>query len=118
MPHDPTLSKPSRRFDLRVVLALSLLAMLSVLAVRALRPETRATPLDVAMAEAAIVSQTGGLTVLTADGGTQDLLMILDGRNEDLLVYRTDSQQGLQLVQRFSVPQIFSDARSRSLGAP
>lgn len=108
----------TRRFDVRVVLTLTLLAMLGVLAVRAMRPEARTTPLDVAMAQAAVVSQTGGLTVLTADGGSQDLLMILDGRNEDLLVYRTDSQQGLQLLQRFSVPQIFSDARSRSLGAP
>jgi hypothetical protein len=107
-----------RGFDLRVALALSLALLIGLIAFRAARPAQVSTPLDVAMAQAALVSQTGGLTVMTADGGSQDLLMILDGRNEDLLVYRTDSQQGLQLMQRYSVPQVFTDARSRSQGTP
>jgi hypothetical protein len=65
---------------------------------------------------AGVVSQTGGLTCLTTDAGNEDLLLVLDGRNEELFVYRTDNKQGLQLLQRYPLPQMFVDARARSSG--
>lgn len=73
--------------------------------------------LDVGMAQAdELVSQTGGLTVLSTDGGNEDILVVLDGRNEEMFVYRTDVNAGIQLLQRYTIPQLFSDARARSLG--
>jgi hypothetical protein len=41
---------------------------------------------------------------------------VLDTRNEELLVYRTDVNAGMQLSQRYAVSQLFLDARARSLG--
>ena len=73
--------------------------------------------IEAGMAQAAeLVSQTGGLTVLSTDGGNEDLLVVLDGRNEEMFVYRTDINAGIQLLQRYTVPQLFTDARARSLG--
>ncbi|MFO0831104.1 MAG: hypothetical protein U0637_04575 [Phycisphaerales bacterium] len=68
------------------------------------------------VAQGAVVSQTGGLTCMTTDIGNEDLLLVLDSRNEELFVYRTDSKAGMQLLQRYPVPQMFVDARGRSQG--
>jgi hypothetical protein len=67
-------------------------------------------------ARAGMVSSAGGHTVMTADGNNEDLLLVLDGRNEELFVYRTDANRGVQLFQRMSLPEVFNDARGRSLG--
>jgi hypothetical protein len=74
-------------------------------------------PFD-ASARADLVSQVGGLTVLTSDAGGDDVLLVLDSRNEELFVYKTTNNDGIQLAQRYSVPQLFIDARARALGAP
>jgi hypothetical protein len=74
-------------------------------------------PFD-ASARADLVSQVGGLTVLTSDAGGDDVLLVLDSRNEELFVYKTTNNNGIQLAQRYSVPQLFIDARARALGAP
>ncbi|HYE60776.1 MAG TPA: hypothetical protein VD997_02170 [Phycisphaerales bacterium] len=66
-------------------------------------------------AQAGMVSQTGNLTVMTADGGADDLLLVLEGRTEELLVYRSD-RNGVLLQQRLSVPKLFQDARAMSQG--
>lgn len=66
-------------------------------------------------AHAGMVSQTGNLTVMTADAGADDLLLVLEGRTEELLVYRSD-RNGVQLQQRLSVPKLFQDARAMTQG--
>ncbi|MBX3382212.1 MAG: hypothetical protein KF864_01760 [Phycisphaeraceae bacterium] len=63
-----------------------------------------------------MVSQAGGHTIMAADAGNENLLMIIDSRSEELLVYRTTTQGGMQLFQRLNLPQVFSDARSRAVG--
>lgn len=68
------------------------------------------------IAEAAVVSQTGGLTVMTTEVAGEDILLVLDSRNEELFVYRADSKVGVQLLQRYPVPQLFVDARARTRG--
>lgn len=68
------------------------------------------------VASGAVVSQTGGLTCMTTDIINEDLLLVLDSRNEELFVYRTDPKSGMQLLQRYPVPQMFIDARGRSQG--
>jgi hypothetical protein len=67
-------------------------------------------------AQAGMVSSSGQLTVLTAEASNEDLLVILDGRGEDLYVYRTDARNGMQLFQKLAVPQLFSEARAKNLG--
>jgi hypothetical protein len=69
-------------------------------------------------AEAGLVSLAGGLTVLTAGAGNEDVLVVLDERNERLMVYRTDARQGVQLMQQIPLQELFAEARARSLGAP
>lgn len=68
------------------------------------------------VAQAAVVSQTGGLTVMTSEVAGEDVLLVLDSRNEELFVYRADSKVGVQLLQRYPVPQLFVDARARTRG--
>jgi hypothetical protein len=47
-----------------------------------------------------MVSSSGQLTVLTAEASNEDLLIVLDGRGEDLYVYRTDARYGVQGLAR------------------
>ena len=63
-----------------------------------------------------MVGQSGQHTILSADASNEDVLLVLDGRNEELMVYRTDVSKGIQIYQRLSLPQVFSDARSRVSG--
>jgi hypothetical protein len=63
-----------------------------------------------------MVSQVGGHTVMATDAGNENLLLIIDSRSEEMLVYRTSTQGGMQLFQRLNLPQVFSDARSRAVG--
>jgi len=67
-------------------------------------------------ASAGQVSQVGGYTVMTSDANTEDILLVLDGRNEQLSVYRNENNTSVQLYQRVSLPRLFSDARTREQG--
>jgi hypothetical protein len=125
--NEDTTSRCSRgcRFDIRWALC----ALLCVLCVAADTKLGRSTnresspkftlPFDAQTALATpLVSQVGGLTVMTTDATNEDLLVVLDSRNEELFVYRADANAGVQLLQRYPIPQLFVDARARSLGGP
>lgn len=74
-------------------------------------------PIGGSSASGGMVSQAGQHTMLTAESGAEDLLIVLDGRNEELFVYRTDSRRGeMQLYQRLGLAAVFNDARSRNAG--
>lgn len=106
-----------RKQPLVVVLLLTLAVFVGVLISRAMPSRTQNIfEVPAAFALPSDVSQTGGLTVLTSEAGNEDLLVVLDSRNEELFVYRTDLKQGSQLLQRYPVAQLFTDARARSLG--
>jgi hypothetical protein len=110
------------RFDIRY----ALVALLCVLCVAAgvkmgggAGGDKTALPFSLPEAQAAgVVSQVGGLTVMTTDATNEDLLLVLDSRNEELFVYRTQNNESVQLLQRYPIPQLFVDARARSLGGP
>ncbi len=106
--------------SLTITLWATLLALVATLFGMFATPSRSATPtlswLPEGAAHGAVVSQTGGLTCMTTDVGNEDLLLVLDSRNEELFVYRTDSKTGMQLLQRYPVPQMFIDARGRSQG--
>ncbi|MFO0857387.1 MAG: hypothetical protein U0640_08545 [Phycisphaerales bacterium] len=104
-----------------VVLFLTLAVFVGVLVSRAMPNRAQsnawgAFDVPAAFALPSDVSQTGGLTVLTSEAGNEDLLVLLDSRNEELFVYKTDLKQGSQLLQRYPVAQLFTDARARSVG--
>lgn len=64
-----------------------------------------------------MVAQAGVYTALISPGGNDDLLVVLDGRSEELMVYRPDGNQGVpQLVQRLNVQTLFTEARTRAEG--
>jgi hypothetical protein len=112
----------ARRSPVAVILTLTLALLVGVLIARFhARPAAEpAAAFDVASAFAApgVVSQTGGLTVLTSETGNEDLVVVLDARNEEMFVYRTDLKVGMQLLQRYPVAQLFTDARARTIGGP
>lgn len=69
-------------------------------------------------AKAAEVSQSGDYTAMTCDGGNEDVLVVLDGRSEQLFVYKVVNQVSVQLFQREDVGRLFADGRGRARGAP
>jgi hypothetical protein len=67
---------------------------------------------------AGMVSRAGEVTSLTVNTGNEDALVVLDGRTEQIYVYRGGVRDGLQIVQRIDLTQTFVDARARFMGAP
>jgi len=64
-------------------------------------------------AHAGNVASVGDLTVLTADAGdSEDVLLVLDRRTEALLVYGARDRRSIELHQTYDLSQVFSDARS------
>jgi hypothetical protein len=50
-------------------------------------------------------------TMLTMDGGNEDIVLILDGHAEQLLVYRVKNQDRLELAERHDVRSMFMRAK-------
>ena len=63
-----------------------------------------------------MVSHVGGITMLTSDGGTEEVLIVLDNRTETLMVYRVDNSNAVELLQRTSVAAMFTEARIKAVG--
>ena len=69
-------------------------------------------------AQAEMTSASGSYTMMTTDGGTDELLVVVDSGHESLLVYRTDRSQGMQLLEREDLAGLFARARARAIGRP
>lgn len=67
-------------------------------------------------ASAEMVARVGSYTVLTADAGTEDAVLVLDGRKELLLVYQMENQTALDLYKKYELPRLFQDARGAAPG--
>lgn len=65
---------------------------------------------------AGLVSHAGNMAILTSESHNEDIAIVLDGRTEQLLIYRTSVNDGVQLSQRLALPQMFVDARARAQG--
>ena len=96
----------------RVAPAAALWASAFVLAGLVMLQASRLAP----AAPADIVSSAGEFTALTADTGNDDMLVAIDNRRELLLVYKVANQSTLELYKRYNLPQVFTDARNKSLG--
>lgn len=67
-------------------------------------------------AHAGMVSHSGTFAMMTNESGNEDLVVVLDQRSESLLVYRGDSQKGIEFQQRLGLARAFEDARLRTIG--
>ncbi len=54
----------------------------------------------------------------TASNDNEELLFVLDNRNEQLMVYGVNQNTGLELQARETLGQVFADARAASRGRP
>jgi len=66
-------------------------------------------------ARAELVTRVGDHTALTFDSGNDDVLVILDGRGEQLYAYRLQSQNRVELLRAYTVAELFD--LGRRLGA-
>lgn len=57
-------------------------------------------------------------TVITSDGGGDDILVVLDQRNEELLLYRPLNGRTLDFRGRFQLKPLFAEARATSAIVP
>ncbi len=69
-----------------------------------------------AMAEMATTS--GTYSMMTTDGGNDEILVVVDSRQESLMVYRTLNTRELVMLDREELSSLFSRARARAVGSP
>jgi len=92
------------------LLAVGLLAVLVSVITRA-TPAVAAYP---AMFDTTGVS--GPITALTASGGSDEVMMVIDHRTEQLLVYHVRNQTVLELRTRQDLRELFANARVAGAG--
>jgi hypothetical protein len=106
--------------------ALVLLALVCVQGGRALQLSSRAAEnLDtlpaagrIIPASMDVVTQAGEYTAMTFNAGSDDVLAVLDGRGEQLFVYRVRNQREIEFISRDDLKNIFSTARRLGPGKP
>tara|TARA_R110002096_G_scaffold173781_2_gene347908 strand:+ start:48922 stop:49293 length:372 start_codon:yes stop_codon:yes gene_type:complete len=63
-----------------------------------------------------------GYTMMTTNGGADEILVLVDSREESILVYRVaqgaQENGGLELLERESLSALFSRARAQAVGGP
>lgn len=73
---------------------------------------------DVTKARAGTLGTAGAYTLMTSGANNEDLFLVLDGRAEELSVYKVQNAGGAQLFHRVLLGPTFTEARIRALGAP
>lgn len=63
-----------------------------------------------------MASRVGGFTIMTTEGGNDEVIVVIDNRNEDLLLYRVRQQRELELLQKLDLDRLFADARRAASG--
>ncbi len=99
-----------KRVSGNAVLSATALILASLIVFEASRPWS------LGRAQGDVVGQASSLTALTFTASPQDVLLVLDGRSEELLAYRVENQNSVELFARYSVPRMFADARNRAIG--
>ena len=69
-------------------------------------------------ASAEMAISTGAYSMMTTDGGNDEIVVIVDSSQESLMVYRTDRNMWLQLLEREDLAGLFERARARAMGRP
>ncbi len=78
----------------------------------ALRVATLATP----AAKGEMVSNVGEYVAMTTKSGNEEVLAVLDNRDELLLIYKVVNQSKLEIMGRESLPALFAAARGQAGG--
>ncbi len=71
---------------------------------------------ELALAAMGEVSRVGDFTLLTFNAGSDDVLAVLDGRNEELYFYRVRNQTQLDFISRENLNQLFASAKKLGPG--
>jgi len=69
-------------------------------------------------AYAEMATTNASYSMMTTDGGNDEILVVVDSRQESLLVYRTMNNTSLKLLDREDLSSLFSRARARAVGRP
>ncbi len=62
------------------------------------------------------VSRVGDYTVMTFNAGNDDVLAVLDGRAEELFLYRVRNMTEFELIGRENLPNLFATGRKLGPG--
>lgn len=69
-------------------------------------------------ARAEMATTSGSYSIMTTDGGNDEILVVVDSRQESLMVYRTMNNRSLKLLEREELSSLFARARARTIGRP
>lgn len=62
-------------------------------------------------ARAEMTTNKSGYAMMTTNGGDQEILVVIDDRNEALMVYQVENRDRLILQDRENLPELFLRAR-------
>lgn len=65
-------------------------------------------------AKAEMVTDKGGYVLMTTNGGSTEIMLMIDERNETLLVYDVENQRRVILQDRQALPDLFNRARMQA----
>ena len=60
----------------------------------------------------------GSYSIMTTDGGNDEVLVLVDSRQESLMVYRVVNGLDFRMLEREELSSLFSRARARAIGSP
>tara|TARA_R110002073_G_scaffold118918_1_gene258541 strand:+ start:427326 stop:427706 length:381 start_codon:yes stop_codon:yes gene_type:complete len=69
-------------------------------------------------AQAEMATSSGSYSLMTTDGGNDEILVVVDSRQESLMVYRTFNKNEIRMLEREELSGLFSRARARAMGRP
>lgn len=94
------------------VLWITAVALSALIVVQLGRTTSSALPFE-QQALAEMVDSVGDYRIMTTDGGNEEILFVLDNRNEQLMVYKIDQQKALTMLAREELDGVFASARSK-----
>lgn len=63
-----------------------------------------------------VVSRVGDFTLMSFDGGNDDVVLVLDGHAEELFAYSIENQKTVKLLARYKLADIFRQAAALGAG--
>jgi hypothetical protein len=114
VPAPTAASTPSHRFSSAALLWFSAFILLGLVIVQSGKLASG----YLATARADVVSRVGEYTTITvANQSGEDLLMVVDGRGEQLFVYRILNQKQVELLKRYELPAMYTAGQRIGAGA-
>lgn len=113
----PAFPASSRSVGLRAGLWASAAVLLTLTLVQIARLPAAVKPDLTPAAFADLTSlKAGDQSMLTFNGGNDDILLVLDSRAEQIITYRIRQQQQLELLNVYSIPEMFLTAQRMGVG--